>query len=187
MQKIYETVWYSQPNLSETVWYSQPNLGGRAAGNMFLSTAILFTGNTFQRIKELMDVINVSFISHTTFNKIRKKSLFSAIHRVNTHTINRPLIIDNTVEKGDLDFFGDRSCDSPDYNAKYGTYTVLDKNSGLILDFNVSHVRIAGNSARMEFDGLKQVLERFEGRGLLISSLTIDRQSVVKCVKRSAK
>ena len=147
---------------------------------MFLSTAILFTGNTFQRIKELMDVINVSFISHTTFNKIRKKSLFSAIHRVNTHTINRPLIIDNTVEKGDLDFFGDRSCDSPDYNAKYGTYTVLDKNSGLILDFNVSHVRIAGNSARMEFDGLKQVLERFEGRGLLISSLTIDRHKQVR-------
>ena len=180
MQKIYETVWYSQPNLSETVWYSQPNLGGRAAGNMFLSTAILFTGNTFQRIKELMDEINVSFISHTTFNKIRKKSLFSAIHRVNTHTINRPLIIDNTVEKGDLDFFGDRSCDSPDYNAKYGTYTVLDKNSGLILDFNVSHVRIAGNSARMEFDGLKQVLERFEGRGLLISSLTIDRHKQVR-------
>ena len=107
MQKIYETV-----------WYSQPNLGGTAPGNIFLSTAILFTGNTFQRIKEIIDVINVSFISHTTFDKIRKKSLFSAIHRVNTHTVNRQLIIDNTVEKGDLDFFGDGSCDSPDYNAK---------------------------------------------------------------------
>ena len=53
-------------------------------------------------------------------------------------------------------------------------YTNLDKNSGLILDFNVSHVRIAGNSARMELDGLEQVLECPEGRSLLISSLTND-------------
>ena len=96
------------------------------------------------------------------------------------YTTNRQLIINNAAEKGDIDLLGDGRCDSPGYNAKYGTYTVLDKNSGLILDFNVSHVRIAGNSARMEFDGLKQVLERFEGRGLLISSLTIDRHKQVR-------
>ena len=48
-----------------------------AAGNIFLSAAIPYTGNTFQQIKELMDIINVSFISHTTFNKILKKVLVS--------------------------------------------------------------------------------------------------------------
>ena len=112
----------------ETVWYSQPNLSGMAAGNIFLSAGILFTGNTFQRIKELLDVINISFISHTTFNKIQKKYLFPAIHRV--YTTNRQLIIDNAVEKGDIDLLGNGRCDSPGYNAKYGTYTVLDKNSG---------------------------------------------------------
>ena len=112
----------------ETVWYSQPNLSGMAAGNIFLSAGILFTGNTFQRIKGLLDVINISFISHTTFNKIQKKYLFPAIHRV--YTTNRQLIIDNAVEKGDIDLLGNGRCDSPGYNAKYGTYTVLDKNSG---------------------------------------------------------
>ena len=66
----------------ETVWYSQANLSNMAAGNIFLSAAILFTGNTFQPIKEVMDMINVSFISHITFNKILKKYLFPAIHRV---------------------------------------------------------------------------------------------------------
>ena len=85
----------------ETVWYSQPNLSGMAAGNIFLSAAILFTCNTFQRIKELLNVINVSFISYSTFNKIQKKYLFPAIHRV--LTTNRSLIIDNSVEKGDID------------------------------------------------------------------------------------
>ena len=66
-----------------------------AAGDIFLSAAILFTGNTFQRIKELMGVINVSFIGYTTFNKIQKKYLFLAIHIV--YTTNRQLIIDKTV------------------------------------------------------------------------------------------
>ena len=38
----------------ETLWYSQPNLSEMTAGNIFLSAAILFNGNTFQRIKEHM-------------------------------------------------------------------------------------------------------------------------------------
>ena len=156
-----------------------------AAGNIFLSAAILFMSNTFQRIKELMDVVNISFISHTTFNKIQKKYLFPAIHRV--YTTNRQLIIDNAVEKGDIDLLGDGRFDSPGYNAKYCTYTVLDKNSGLILDFNVSHIRIAGNSARMELDGLKQILERLEGHGLPISSLTTDRHKQVRRSMRKEK
>ena len=43
------------------------------------------------------------------------------------------------------DLVGDERYDSPGYNTKYGTHTVLDKNSGLILDFNILHVRIAEN------------------------------------------
>ena len=156
----------------ETLWYSHPNLSRMAAVDIFLSTVIRFTGNTFQRIKELMDVINVSSISHTTFHTTQKKYLFPAIYRV--YTTNRQLIINIAVEKGDIDLLDDGSCDFPGYNAKYGTYSVLDKNSGLIHDFNVSHVRIAGNSARTELDGLKQVLELLEGHFLPISYLTTD-------------
>ena len=115
----------------------------------FLSAAILFTGNIFQCIKELMDVINVSFISHTTFNKIQKKYLFLVIHRV--YTTNRQLIIDNAIEKGDIDLLGDGSCDFLGCNAKYVAYTVLEKKLGSILDFNASHLRTAGNSERMDF------------------------------------
>ena len=44
-----------------------------AADNTFLSAAILFMGNTFQQIKKLMDLLNGSFISRTTFNAIQKK------------------------------------------------------------------------------------------------------------------
>ena len=96
-----------------------------------------------------MDVINVSFVSHTTFNKIQKKYLFLVIHRV--YTTNRQLIIDNATEKGDIDLLGDGSCDFLGYNAKYVACTVLEKKLGSILDFNASHLRTAGNSERMDF------------------------------------
>ena len=89
----------------ETVRYSQPNLSEMAPGNSFLSLEILFTGNTFQLIKELMDVKNASFISHTTFNAIQKKYLFPTIHR--WYTTKRQLIIDNAAEKEDIDLLGD--------------------------------------------------------------------------------
>ena len=125
-----------------------------------------------------MDVINVSFISHTTFNKIQKKYLFLAIHRV--YTTNRQLIIDNAIEKGDIDLLGDGSCDFLGYNAKYVAYTVFEKKLGSILDFNASHLRTAGNSERMELDGLQQVLECPEGHGFSILSLTADRHKQVR-------
>ena len=83
--------------------------------------------------------------------------MFPAIHRV--YTTNRQLIINNAVKDGDINLLGERRCGSPGYNATYGMYTNVDKNSGLILDFNVSHVRSAGNSVPMELDGLGQVLE----------------------------
>ena len=92
---------------------------------------------------------------------------------------NRLLIINNGAENEDINWLGEGRCNSLGYNAKYGTYTVSDKNSGLIHDFNVLHVRIVGNSARMELDGLKQVLVHLEGHGLPIWSLITDRHKQV--------
>ena len=124
-------------------------------------------------------------ICHTNFNAIQKKYLFPTIHRV--YTTNRQLIIDNAAEKRNADLLGDGRCNLSCYNAKYGTYTGLDKNYGLILNFNVSHVRKVKNSSRMELDGLKLVLERLERHGLPISSLTTDRHKHVRRYKCKGK
>ena len=99
------------------------------------------------------------------------------------------LIIDNTAEKGDIDLLGDRRCNFPGFNAKHGAHTVLDKNSGLMLDFNVSHVRIAGNPVQIKLDGLKQVSSTLKDMAFWFQVLPlIDlRKSVITCIKRSVK
>jgi len=121
-------------NHHEAVWYSQPVINGTALGNVAISAGILFSGNTFQRIKELMDIVKVTFISHTTFNNIQNNYLFP------------------------FHLLGDGRCDSPGYGAKYGTDTLMDSVSSYIFDFEVPHSKMAGNSQRMELDGLKEVL-----------------------------
>ena len=104
------------------------------------------------------------------------------------YTTNTQLNINNASKKEDTDLFGDGRFNSPGYSAKHDRCTVLDRNFELILDFNVSHIRIAGTSAQKELDGLKQVLEGFVGHDLPITSLTTDiSKSVVTCVRGQNK
>ena len=107
-------------------------------GNINISAAILFSGNTFQRIKEIIDITNVAFTSQLTFYSIQKKLLYPAIHRV--YTTNRALLFESAKEESKSHLLGDGRCDSPGYNAKYGTNMLRDSQSGQILDFHISHV-----------------------------------------------
>ena len=141
-------------NQHRTTWCSQPINNGMSSGNINIYAGILFSGNTFQRIKEIMNIANVAFISQSTFYSIQKKLLYPVIHRV--YTTNRALLFGSAKEESEIHLFDDSRCDCPGYNAKYGTYSRLIQ-SGHILDFHISHVRVDGNLQRMELDGFKRV------------------------------
>ena len=40
-------------------WFSQPLLNGMAAGNLLMACATVFTGLTYTRVKEIMDVLGI--------------------------------------------------------------------------------------------------------------------------------
>ena len=105
-----------------------------------------------------MNIANVAFISQSTFYSIQKKFLYLAIHRV--YTTNRALLFESAKEGSEIHLLGDGRCDSPGCIAKYGSYSLMDSQSGHILDFHISLVRVAGNSQRMELDGFKRVVDR---------------------------
>ena len=112
--------------------------------------------------------------------------LFSALW---VCTTNRQLNINNAAEKGDIDLLGDGRLNSPGYSAKYDKCTVLDRNYELILDFNDSHIRVAGTSAHMELDGFKQALEHFEDMAFQFKVLLLTdiSKSVVTSVRGQNK
>ena len=166
-------------------WHSQPNENGRAAGNISLTASIILSGGTFERLKEMFQTALISFVSRTTRYKIQKKLAIPAIHRV--FVTQCQLLFDDGKEHGKIDLLGDGRCDSPGYNAKYGTYTVMDKQTGMIMDMHVSHVHVAGNSARMKLDGLKNVIQRLYDNVINISSLTTDRHKQVRKIQKDIR
>ena len=106
----------TMPNQHRITWRSQPINNRMPTGNINISAGILFSGNTFQHIKEVMNITNVAFISQSTFYSIQKKLLYPAIHLV--HTTNRALLFESAKEESEIHLLGDGRCDSPGYNAK---------------------------------------------------------------------
>ena len=143
---------------------------------------IILSGGTFERLKEIFKTALIPFVSRTTFYKILKKLLIPAINRV--FVTQRQLLFDDAKEHGTIDLLGDGRCDFPGYNSKYGTYTIIDKKTCMIMDMHVFHVGIDGNSARIELDSFKNVLQRLYDNAINISSLTTDRHTQVRSLLR---
>ena len=49
-------------------------------GNLLLSSSILYSGNTYKRIQEMMKMINVLFFSEQTFFYIQRSVLFPILN-----------------------------------------------------------------------------------------------------------
>ena len=112
----------------------------------------------------------------------RSSFIYPAIHRV--YTTNRALLFESAKEESEIHLLGDERCYFPDYNAKYGTYTLMNRQSGYVLDFHISHVRVASNSQRMEVDGFRRVVDRLREYGITIGSITADRHKQIRSFMR---
>ena len=169
-------------NNHELEWNSQPELKKGNAGNILLSAAILYSGNTFQRITELLKMINVIHFSGSKFYEIQKHYLFPALN--STYKFFRQNLFDSNIASPINHYSGDGRCDSPGYSAKYGTYSMMNTASNKVIDFFVVHVAQAGNSSLMEKTGLKILLEKFSKLRIKITSLTTDRHTQIRAMMR---
>ena len=112
---------------------------------ILLAASILYTGTTYTRVCELMATAKINFFSHTLFHRIQSQFLFHAVRSV--FSTYQQSIIAKGLLANLLHVIGDGRCDSPGYNAKYCTYTIMDATMQEIIDFNVTHVATAGNSS----------------------------------------
>ena len=79
-----------------------------------------------------------------------------------------------------INLAGDGRCDSPGYNAKYGTYSFIDPETNKVIDFVLINVSQASSSVVMEKMGFVELLERIENFGLNIRSITTDRHIQIR-------
>ena len=164
------------------VWYSQPMIRGMAAGNLLLSSAILFAGLTYDRVRELSDTLRIPILSENHFYAIQKLYIFPVIHT--EYTKQKEAFI-AACGQDNLTLIGDGRCDSPGYSAKYCTYSLMDVKSGAVLSFIVRHVGLSTSSVAMEPDGCYDTLCDLESYGLEISVLGTDRHSSIAKLLRT--
>ena len=61
-------------------WQSQPLVRDMGAGNLMVTTAILFCGLTFTGISNLAKLLNLAMLSETSFYRLKKEYLFPVTH-----------------------------------------------------------------------------------------------------------
>ena len=80
-------------NGHDTRWNSQPFVNQTPAGNLLISAAILFSGNSFSKINEFSSFLSLQFISETKFYEFQKQDLWPIINK--TWCTEQEKIIEN--------------------------------------------------------------------------------------------
>ena len=91
-----------------------------------------------------MEVANIYFFSGTTFMKLQTKVLFPSVNKVYKTARNK---IIGTLSNCSVNVVGDGRWNSLGFNVKYGTYTLMNAQANLILDFHIAQVSTVGNSS----------------------------------------
>ena len=146
-------------------------LKGMAAGNLLLASPILLSGATYTKIASLSEILNWKIFSEKTFYKIQNMYLFPVINEAWQAEQNS---VFGELEIEDLWLSGDCRCDSPRHSAKYGTYTMINRLSDKIVDFQIVQVIEVTSSNAMESEGFKRCMENIHDIGANIKVVATD-------------
>ena len=152
----------------ETVRYSK--------GNLSLAAAVLFSGNTFQKISKYFETVNIQWITKTSYYSIQDKFLARVVNKNYS----------KTIEQGPCKLSGDGRCDSPGNNAKYLTSSLTNQETNEIIAFSINQVTEAENSNCRENLGFQKTLNEVREKGINVKQLTTDRYIQIRSSNRSS-
>ena len=131
------------------------------AGNLLVPSAVFLTGNSFTSFHEMAQCADLATLTSRQCSNLQRAYMIPEVtHMWDRHcegvlaaTGDRPIIV-----------AGDARCDSPGHNATFGTYTMMDTESQLILAQETVRVTDddVSNSYWLEPEGLKRCLKTLE-------------------------
>ena len=158
------------------IWRSQPMQNRFYLGNLKLIAAVLFSSNTYTKLKKYFEMLDIPWISKAWYYRIHKNYLVGITNEAWQKEQRNVISILNQRESF---LCGDGRCDTPGHNAKYLTYSLFEQNIKKIIVMSTTQVTEAGNSNRMEKMGLIKVLQEAKSK-LYVKQLTTDRHVQIK-------
>ena len=159
------------------LWRSQPYVGSFPAGNIHMSSAILFSGSSIRKVLRMFASFNIAHISSRTFSRHQKSFLFPAIKSVWSE--QQDFLLDKLRSLPGTVLGGDGRADSPGHSAKFGSYAMVDLHTNTVVDLQLVQSNEVGSSYHMELEGLKQSMEFFVSNKVNIARLVTDRHAQV--------
>ena len=124
---------------AEFRWTSQPCSGTLPYGNLLLAGSIMFSGGSPFQMLNMLQHLNVASISKRTYFRIQQLYLVPCIRDV---FVRRQQQLFSAIREScsSVRVAGNARCCSPGHTAKYGSYSLLDLNTGKILDTQLVQV-----------------------------------------------
>ena len=166
-------------------WCSQPEINHIYLGNLLTAASIVFGGGTFSQFQSIASALKLQIMSERSFFSLQRKYVYPSINY--TYKLYQKCVLDECKDKESIEVSGDGRCDSPGYNAKYGTYSIMDQLTSKILHFRVVTAKETTSSNAMELHALKKVLEKLSELGIAINCITTDDHPSIKKYLKSAK
>ncbi|KAK1161540.1 hypothetical protein AOXY_G19113 [Acipenser oxyrinchus oxyrinchus] len=150
---------------------SQPMMGLLPAGNITLSASILLAGAIPSKVLRVLNFMNISTISTSTFFQHQKQYLQTTVAKSWIHH-QQATIEQLKSNRVPMVVGGDGRCDSPGYSVKnMGTYVHIT------VDYAVFYLysNKTASSYHMELEGLKHSLSQLMTWRISISAPVTDR------------
>lgn len=165
-------------------WSSQPE-----NASLIIASSIIATGNTYSKVSSFAKALNLQFIGRTTYTTLERQTICPVIQEA--WEAERQNVVEDMKNKNELILAGDARCDSVGYNAKYGSYTLMDtvptsdnNSKKKIVSMELVQVSEVANSNHMEPEGLKRCLHQIKQDGLKPKALATDRHLMVTSIMK---
>jgi len=108
-------------------------------GNLLIAGAIIFSGASAGQVVHTLEAAKIATISTRTFRQMQCHYLLPAVDNVWGRHQTEVL---NTCTGREVKLGGDARCCSPGHTDKYGSYSLMDLETGLVLDMQLVQVNI---------------------------------------------
>lgn len=157
-------------------WWSGEVLHRQGLNNVKLSAGAVMSGIGYAKIREFFRILEIPFVCSQVFHNLNKTWLYPVIHRdylaMRCNTISKLKRVD------DLKLSGDAQFDSPGYSAKFCTYTIMQSDTNIVVDFlAIQKGQYQGELEKNACEELLNILVNEDN--LKIASFVTDRHTAI--------